>query len=38
MTLFELLHKVSFEALIPTLKDVYNEENDIYPIVKPSIN
>ena len=30
MTLFELLHKVSFDDLIPTLKDVYDVETDIY--------
>ena len=30
MTLFELLHKVSFDDLIPTLKDVYDVEADIY--------
>ncbi len=30
MTLFELLHKVSFDDLIPTLKEVYGVEIDIY--------
>ena len=30
MTLFELLHKVSFDDLIPTLKEVYDVETDIY--------
>mgnify|MGYP007088293570 FL=1 len=30
MTLFELLHKVSFDDLIPTLKEVYGVETDIY--------
>ena len=30
MTLSELLHKVSFDDLIPTLKEVYDVETDIY--------
>lgn len=30
MTLFELLHRVSFDDLIPTLKEVYDVETDIY--------
>ena len=30
MTLSELLHSVSFDDLIPTLKEVYGVETDIY--------
>lgn len=30
MTLSELLHSVSFDDLIPTLKEVYDVETDIY--------
>ncbi len=30
MTLFELIHKVSFDDLIPTLKEVYEVDTDIY--------
>ena len=30
MTLSELLHSVSFDDLIPTLKKVYDVETDIY--------
>lgn len=30
MTLSELLHSVSFDDLIPTLKKVYGVETDIY--------
>ncbi len=30
MTLSELIHKVSFDDLIPTLKEVYDVETDIY--------
>lgn len=30
MTLFELLHKVSFDDLMPTLKEVYDVDTDIY--------
>lgn len=30
MTLFELIHKVSFDDLIPTLKEEYDVDTDIY--------
>lgn len=30
MTLSELLHSVSFDDLLPTLKEVYGVETDIY--------
>ena len=30
MTLSELFHSVSFDDLIPTLKEVYDVETDIY--------